>query len=102
MGEVHDCDGGTRREERLLVSLPDPDPQPTHPECGNALRSRVVMETWVEDDDLAHLTRYMERVQDDEDVSWVHVVVRADGSLEFVAPGFIHSRPVGAAEQTGR
>ncbi|MEZ0339912.1 hypothetical protein ACAG25_08005 [Mycobacterium sp. pV006] len=68
------------------------------PVCGNAVRSRVVMETWVEGDDLAHLTRYMERVRDDDEVTEMRVVVRACGSLEFSAPGFIYSRPVGAAD----
>lgn len=95
LGGAHDCDAAARFEQPLLVSLPDPVPE-YPPVCGNAVRSRVVMETYVDDDDLAHLTRYMERVQDDDEVTGMRVVVRGDGSLQFSAPGFIYSRPVGA------
>lgn len=94
---MHDCDAAARLEPPLVVSYPELDPD-VPPVCGNAARNLVVMETFVEHDDLAHLTRYMERVQDDDEVTVMRVVVRACGSLEFSAPGFIYSRPVGAAD----
>ncbi|BBX18647.1 hypothetical protein CRI77_16020 [Mycolicibacterium duvalii] len=97
MGGVHDCDATTRSEQPLLVSLPDPEMAHGFP-CGNAVRTRVVMESWVEGDELAHLTRYMERVRDDDDATEMRVVVRGDGSLQFFAPDCIYSAPVGAAE----
>ncbi|MGE2732487.1 hypothetical protein ACQI4F_23725 [Mycolicibacterium vaccae] len=97
LGGMHDCSSGDGLQPPLLVILPD-DRSPGPPVCGNALRNRVVMTSYIEDEELEHLTRYMERIREDDEVTMLRVMVRSEGTLEFAAPGFIYSAPVGAAE----
>ena len=79
---------------RLQVVVPDP---PMHYVCGNAYRSRMDQHIIIDGSHLTHLTRFFERVQDDEEVSELRVSVRA-GTLQFFGTLGIYSAEVGYSE----
>jgi hypothetical protein len=94
MGGPHDCEQLSEDVQRLEVTLPDPPP---HNPCGNARRGRLNQFITIDGSHLTHLTRFFERVQDDEEVSEIHVSVR-EGTLQFFGTVGMYSAKVGYSE----
>jgi hypothetical protein len=94
MGGPHDCQQLSEEVQRLQVILPDP---PIHYACGNAYRRRRNQDIIIDGSQLTHLTRFFERVQDDEEVSDLRVLVRA-GTLQFFGAPWMYSAEVGYSE----
>lgn len=94
MGGSHDCDQALDESEHLEVTFPEPVPRYR---CGNGYRSRITQQIVIDGSQLAHLTRFFERVQDDDDEDELHVVVRAGGTLTFHGSVAMYSADVGYA-----
>lgn len=92
MGGAHACGSSEDDEPRLQAYLPEP---PMTNPCGTARRNRVTHEIMVDGAELAHLARFFERIQDDDELDRVLVVVRAGGTLECFAPHYVYSAEVG-------
>ncbi len=94
LGGMHACDAGELIEP-LTVRLEQPHPR--RPDCGSRYH-RVIKRISIEGSELAHLERYMERVQDDDEITKLWVTVCADGTLEFRGAGFVYSARIGDEE----
>lgn len=94
MGGSHDCDQSFEQEPRLQVILPDP---PRHYVCGNHYRSRLDQDIVIDGAELTHLTRFFERVDNDEEASELRVAVR-HGTLQFFGAAWIYSAQVGYSD----
>ncbi|OBG19441.1 hypothetical protein A5765_02385 [Mycolicibacterium celeriflavum] len=94
MGGPHDCEQLSDETQRLQVILPDP---PVHYVCGNARRGRLNQWIIVDGAELSHLTRFFERVHDDDEVSALRVSVRY-GTIQFFGTHGIYSGEVGYSE----
>jgi hypothetical protein len=94
MGGAHDCEQLSEGVQGLEVILPDP---PMHYVCGNAYRRRKDQLIVIDGAQLTHLTRFFERVQDDDEVSELGVSVRA-GTLQFFGTPGMYSAEVGYSE----
>ena len=98
MGGSHDCEQLSDEPQGLQVYLPEP---PMHYICGNARRARKNQCIIVDGSELAHLTRFFERVQDDGEVDELRVSVRA-GTLQFFGTPGMYSAEVGYSEDERR
>jgi hypothetical protein len=95
MGGAHDCERIFDETERLRVTLPAPEQRVI---CGTGFRNRVTQQIIIDGSHLAHLKRFFERVQDDDEVDELLVLVRAGGTLAFVGTAGMYSADVGYSE----
>ncbi len=93
LGGMHACHADPFVEP-LTVRLERPRPAI---DCGSR-HQRAIKCIVIEGAELAHLERFMERVQDDDEVTRLSVTVCADGTLEFRGAGFIYSARIGIDE----
>lgn len=98
MGGTHACGYSDDEDENpgLQVYLPAPERGYV---CGNHFRRHVIQRIVLDGAELAHVARFFERIQDDDELDEVLVVVRAGGTLECLAADFVYSAPVGYSEQ---
>ncbi len=95
MGGAHACGHSEDEEPRLQVFLPAPERGYV---CGNHFRRHVVQRVVLDGAELAHVVRFFERIQDDDELDEVQVAVRAGGTLECLAAGYVYSAMVGYSE----